>query len=292
MSKELKNQSKIQKWIYEHRQILFWAMVSIIFAVVIQLAFSIPAPNTWLEAKWGAGDILTYASTVSLGLLAVWQNQKHEKENEKLQNRMLQVEENTYVNDNACFTLIEDISIECHKQTACNLELHTEQVVFTFNEKPTPFNSSSLVFSVRMKNINSNIPTMLRIIDFYFISAKENASISFVNGKKYDGEFSRAALSEDYVEFQMTVFFLNKDKKLIVDNMREQDNSIIVEFVVELLTHKNVATTLKCRAKLIGSNYNEKEDTYSNYKIYPNTVPYCFWLGIKQIGNAKVKTSD
>ena len=39
-------------------------------------------------AKWGAGDILTYASTVSLGLLALWQNKKINDENEKAQMRL------------------------------------------------------------------------------------------------------------------------------------------------------------------------------------------------------------
>lgn len=38
-----------------------------------------------LHAKWGAGDILTYASTVALGLLAVWQNQKFKEESDRNQ---------------------------------------------------------------------------------------------------------------------------------------------------------------------------------------------------------------
>lgn len=50
--------------------------------------FSIKAPVSWLEAKWSAGDILTYASGVSLGLLAMWQNQRFKEENDKSQERL------------------------------------------------------------------------------------------------------------------------------------------------------------------------------------------------------------
>lgn len=39
-------------------------------------------------AHWGAGDILTYASTISLGLLAMWQNKKQQEENDITQERM------------------------------------------------------------------------------------------------------------------------------------------------------------------------------------------------------------
>lgn len=55
--------------------IWFWAGISVAFMLVIHIAFSFSGPE-WLRAKWGAGDILTYASTVSLGLLALWQNQR------------------------------------------------------------------------------------------------------------------------------------------------------------------------------------------------------------------------
>jgi hypothetical protein len=53
-----------------------WMVISVIFAVLIHILFSIKTPVSWLEAKWSAGDILTYASGVSLGLLAMWQNQR------------------------------------------------------------------------------------------------------------------------------------------------------------------------------------------------------------------------
>ena len=56
--------------------------------MVIQVLFTIPAPNIWLEAHWTAGDILTYASTVSLGLLALWQNKRVQDENDVAQRKL------------------------------------------------------------------------------------------------------------------------------------------------------------------------------------------------------------
>ena len=68
--------------------VLGWAIASVLFALIIHCLFSVTAPNEWLVAKWEAGDILIYASTVALGLLAVWQNRKFKEENDASQTRM------------------------------------------------------------------------------------------------------------------------------------------------------------------------------------------------------------
>lgn len=77
----------MKKWI-EKNLILVWIISSIIFAFIIHCLFSIAAPTEWLMAKWSAGDILTFVSTVALGLLAVWQNKKFKDESEASQARM------------------------------------------------------------------------------------------------------------------------------------------------------------------------------------------------------------
>lgn len=77
----------MKKWIKDHL-ILTWIISSILFAFIIHCLFSEPAPNEWFVAKWGAGDILTYVSTIALGLLAVWQNKKFKEESDKSQGRM------------------------------------------------------------------------------------------------------------------------------------------------------------------------------------------------------------
>ncbi len=60
--------------------IVIWAIGSIVFAFVIHWLFSIEPTVEFFRAKWSAGDILTYASTIILGLLALWQNQRFKEE--------------------------------------------------------------------------------------------------------------------------------------------------------------------------------------------------------------------
>lgn len=77
----------MKKFIKEHL-VQTWIVASIVFAILIHILFVTDAPCDKLQAQWGAGDILTYASTVALGLLAVWQNQKFKEENDKSQERL------------------------------------------------------------------------------------------------------------------------------------------------------------------------------------------------------------
>lgn len=67
--------------------VLIFGVISGLFALIIHLLFSFAAPDKLFEAKWSAGEILTYSSTVSLGLLAVWQNKKFKEENDAAQLR-------------------------------------------------------------------------------------------------------------------------------------------------------------------------------------------------------------
>lgn len=75
------------QWMKKH-MILMWAMGSILYAFIIHCLFSVYPQNPWFIAKWSAGDILTYVSTVSLGLLAVWQNKKIQSDNDIAQERL------------------------------------------------------------------------------------------------------------------------------------------------------------------------------------------------------------
>ena len=73
---------------FKQNNFVWWMVISIAFALLIHILFSISAPFDWLEAKWSAGDILTYASGISLGLLVMWQNQRFKEENDKSQERL------------------------------------------------------------------------------------------------------------------------------------------------------------------------------------------------------------
>ena len=77
------------KLILRKHWIAIWVIVSILYALVIHILFSFTSDNRFLFAHWGAGDILTYASTVSLGLLALWQNKRIQEENDKSQEKLI-----------------------------------------------------------------------------------------------------------------------------------------------------------------------------------------------------------
>ena len=83
----MKKKECIKKFVQENL-IVLWLIASVIYAVVVHVLFHIQAPIEWMSAKWSAGEIMTYASTVSLGLLAVWQNRKIKEENDKAQDRL------------------------------------------------------------------------------------------------------------------------------------------------------------------------------------------------------------
>lgn len=59
--------------------------------IIIHILFHLTGPK-WLQAKWTAGELLTYVSTVSLGLLAFWQNQKFQEEQYKKDDYRLAIE--------------------------------------------------------------------------------------------------------------------------------------------------------------------------------------------------------
>lgn len=65
-----------------------WIVGVCIYALVIHILYSISPINEWTIAKWSAGDILTFGSTVGLGLLALWQNKRFKEENDISQKRL------------------------------------------------------------------------------------------------------------------------------------------------------------------------------------------------------------
>lgn len=77
----------MKKWFGKYL-VQIWIIISGLFALIVHCLFSVAAPNEWLIAKWSAGDILTFISTMALGLLAVWQNKKFKAENDAAQKRL------------------------------------------------------------------------------------------------------------------------------------------------------------------------------------------------------------
>lgn len=70
------------------KKTVFLVIGCIVFLILIQGLFCIPAPNRFLRANWEAGDVLTFVGTALLGWLAIWQNEELKTSNEKAQERL------------------------------------------------------------------------------------------------------------------------------------------------------------------------------------------------------------
>lgn len=57
----------LKKFIKKH-WVLTCCVIAILYAGLIHILFTWKSDDKWLIAKWSAGDILTYASTISLAL--------------------------------------------------------------------------------------------------------------------------------------------------------------------------------------------------------------------------------
>ena len=128
--------SSIKSWVIKH-EFLAWTFASVLFAFVIHCLFSKDAPTEWLGAEWTAGEILTYTSTVALGLLALWQNKRFKKANDEAQERMEELTK--YANEISLKSQlidieskhIENVKVALDKfYVACDME----EVTFLFSE--------------------------------------------------------------------------------------------------------------------------------------------------------------
>ncbi|MGB4658920.1 MAG: hypothetical protein WBI07_07065 [Mobilitalea sp.] len=57
---------------------------AIVFLIVVQILFNVKAPCKIFDAVWSAGDLLTFVGTITLGILAYWQNEKLRDQNNLL----------------------------------------------------------------------------------------------------------------------------------------------------------------------------------------------------------------
>lgn len=94
----------------KYRWILLWAIISIITAFLIHICFKIDAPSEFWTATWSSGEILTYISTIALGLLAFYQNQKITQQSNDRDKYIFAVEHNAFFDfGNITATYMDDV---------------------------------------------------------------------------------------------------------------------------------------------------------------------------------------
>lgn len=71
------------------KHLMVGIICGLLFLLTVHILFSISAPCKWLEAKWGAGDLISFVGTIALGIIAVWQS--HEAN--QMSKKMMQLEQ-------------------------------------------------------------------------------------------------------------------------------------------------------------------------------------------------------
>lgn len=99
-----------------------WILWSALFALIIHSVFKRPAPSAFFEGVWGAGDILTYISTIILAWVAYWQNFRFKIESDKYQEQQDKVAEET----NKKFLALQD---NINRQTKLLASLESEKMI-------------------------------------------------------------------------------------------------------------------------------------------------------------------
>lgn len=85
------------KW---HKKWYVWLALTIIFLLAVQILFSIPAPNKWLEAVWEAGDLISFVGTIVLGFIAVKQTAEANRTAElatSTSNKLIELQQKEYI---------------------------------------------------------------------------------------------------------------------------------------------------------------------------------------------------
>lgn len=87
-------------------------VIGIVTLATVHLLFSIPAPLPWMQAVWGAGDLITYIGTIVLGIVAFAQNAQANEMN----CRLMLLEESKHRLETRPFVFVSDWNVEVFRE--------------------------------------------------------------------------------------------------------------------------------------------------------------------------------
>ncbi len=155
------------------KKLKWWIIGCIVFLVAVQILYTIPAPCEWLEAKYEAGDLISFVGTIVLGIVAIVQtkeaNEQAETANKQakvandMSNRLMELEENRYKLETRPFVMLKDWNgsfenyyniINCHEK------LYIQSTKFELKNGATAFcvsldllNTTQAYVSVQVNNL-------------------------------------------------------------------------------------------------------------------------------------------
>lgn len=228
----------ILTWIKKHI-VATWAIISVIFVISVHTAFSVEAPVAWLIAKWSPGDILAYVGTVSLGLLAVWQNNRFKEENDVAQQRLerLTVQANELTTINKIIEIesarlerlrktFDDFSTACDPQTLTTVYADTIDsphialaIASTMVATEKKIDDSFFALSRELRSdtnlqVNDNDPLKISLRKYYYAAKKYVDKVKNSPTKNFSPLVT--ILSKERNEFisQRERYLISKERKL------------------------------------------------------------------------------
>lgn len=268
-----------------------------LIAVLVFLALIIGIPIIINEAYktgkgyitvWGGSDVLAYYGALIGGIGTIVLGYVAWKQNE----RLLILEERSYLAENAGSALITEVKITGIGSTACNLDEHVEQVVATKKaieaKHPLELGSISLTCKLEPMDTTQHI-ALVRVRSVMLMGSVDGKTLnSHIFADETDEKYSAVAISKEYDRFQITVMMSSEEKATFVTAINSPDSKISADIELSLLTDKYVNTELKCRAQLCNPDYDEKEKIYSLFKTTDEEPPMCFWKGTSLIKKDEV----
>lgn len=243
MVKNEKIRKKIMKCIRKNF-IITWGIGMFIYAIIIHFLFSLQAPTDFLVAKWTAGEMLTYASTATLSLLALWQNKRFKEENDISQKRL----ENLSVKANELSAInkiieIESRRLECLKDS---LDLFTKAC------------DIHVIYSKILKNMDNGLEMLLvmneiemKVDEEFFKLCRELRIDAEVRNDDDDNPIKNSVMS---------LYRQVKDIIPSLKDMQKSDIEVKTEVIIKTRNH-----FLKER-----ENYIEKQEKKLNRIMYGN----------------------
>lgn len=134
--------------------IIISIFVAIIFLMIVQMLFKIPAPCDWLEAEWSAGDFITFCGTIVLGIVTCMQT----REANKMSQKLMQIEENRDRLETSPFVIVTKWKI--YDLNECDLQNSDEKMKIEIENSSANDGQEMLGFSLEFQNTTRSFVTV------------------------------------------------------------------------------------------------------------------------------------
>ena len=263
--------------------VLLVVFLLFVIPIIINELFKI---NDGYLTVWSGADVLSFygaalsaIGAIVLGIVAWKQNE-----------RLVKLEEDKLLSENACPILIDGIFIEKLNTVACNLDYHDEQIVCTkkadYSER---YPSPSIVFKAKYLE---NKPSYVHIdrIKLLIDHGKRKRLIFDASSKSID--YTRVAISEKHSVFTATVIMSEEEKADILKTISSSRSGIIIDADLSVLSAGFVASNVHCRTSLMCFDYDKDEKNYCRLKSREFLSPIYFWHGNEFVKKENIIIKD